>query len=67
MDENFSAEFENVKTVKNLDADDAGERGPDEGALQRGLAQCARKQVDVVHVLVHLPRKKVLLVNSVTG
>ena len=37
-----------------LNPDDAGESGADESALQRALAQAARKEVDVVHVIIHL-------------
>ena len=37
-----------------LNPDDAGESGADESALQRALAQAAREEVDVVHVIIHL-------------
>ena len=43
--------------VAELDADDAGEGGADESALQGALAQAAREEVDVVHVIVHLFNK----------
>jgi hypothetical protein len=37
-----------------LDSDDASERRADQPTLQRGLAQAAGKQIDVVHILVNL-------------
>ena len=35
-----------------LDADDAGEGGSDEAAVEGRLGEAAREEVDVVHVLV---------------
>ena len=37
-----------------LNSDDAGEGGADESPLQRSLAEPAREEVDIIHVVVHL-------------
>ena len=37
-----------------LNSDDAGEGRADESPLQRSLAEPAREEVDIIHVVVHL-------------
>ena len=52
-----------------LDADDASESGPDQGALEGNLAEAAREEVDILHREVDLlqPLDHVLQITKCAG
>ena len=52
-----------------LDADDACEGGPDQGALEGNLAEAAREEVDILHREVDLfqPLDHVLQITKYAG